>query len=184
MTDFYSIKFNNGDQGFEVQGPNQDWVEGKAEKMHALLDTNPAPRTSGINKIQKASRKLSSSKSTFKKQGTANVSQIAEVWSEDLPAQLTEFVKERQKSFDQNTPQQAAIIAVYFKDTLDIESVTPNNLNMIYRQMGWKTINHEGQLKNAYQRNKYFSLEDGAYTLTYAGIQYGRDGSKVTKSKK
>lgn len=184
MTDSYSIKFSNGDQGFEVQGPDQAWVAGKASEMQALLEATPVRSSNAEEKQKRSTRKSSSLKSTGKKNGDTAVSPLTEKWSDELPAQITAFVTERQTAFDSGATKQAAILAVFLKDNLGIESITAEDMEMIYRQLGWKTINHVGQLNNAYQRNKYFSVKDGSYTLTYAGLQYGRDGAKASGSGK
>lgn len=184
MADLYSIKFSNGDQGFEVQGPDQSWVTNKASELQVLLEATPVKAANTEEKVKKTTRKTSSPKTTTKKSGNGAESLLVEKWSDELPAQISEFVAERQAAFDSGTTKQAAILAVFLKDKLDVDAITTDDLELIYRQLGWKTINHLGQLKNAYQRNKYFSVKDGAYTLTYAGLQYGRDGAKATESGK
>lgn len=190
MTDFYSIKYSNGSQGYEVQGPDKEWVDKKAESLQSLLEVTPpvhqSPPPSNEEKSQppKKTVKSSTAKTTPKKRTSALTGLLAAQWTDELPAKIDAFVTERKSAFDSGTTKQAAILAVYLKDELKIETFVEADFELIYRKLGWNTINHGSQLGNARTRDKYFTSDNGVFTLTYAGIQYGRDGAKKPVEKK
>lgn len=188
MSDLYAIKFSNGGQGFEVQGPEKEWVNNKAEELKNLLETTPVPKLAEEQTVAKRTKKStvksSSSKSSTKKASTVVSSALSEKWTDDLPPQITDFVNERKPGFSLGVTKEAAILAVFLKDNLDVDSLTISDIEMIYRKMGWKTINHENQLRNAKNRDRYFDVDNGVFTLTYGGTQFGRDGAKVAEAKK
>lgn len=189
MTDLYSIKFNNGDQGFEIQGPDKNWVDSKTDSLKELLQTTPIVHfEKGQAEQEKAQPKQkpakTSTKSAPKKKGATLPGLLTTRWTDEIAGKIDAFVAARKSAFDSGTTKQAAILAVFLKDELSIETVVEADFELIYRKLGWNTINHASQLGNARTRDKYFTSDNGVFTLTYAGIQYGRDGAKKPVEKK
>lgn len=188
MADNFTIKFNNGSTSFEVQGPNETWVDTKVNELKELMDKLPAPAPNGNQYApplsgQKTARKTTPRSSSKPTSNTEN--QIAAKWDEEVAQKITAYVDERKGGFDKGLTKQATIIATYLKDELQIELVSAGDLEFIHRKLGWKTINHNAQLNNAYARDKYFAKTDGKFELTHAGLVFGRDTSKtVAKDKK
>lgn len=189
MADTYSIKFNNGTTSFEVQGPNEAWVDSKVSELQDLIeklpaapinvDPNPSPNPGNSKTPRKASAR-SSSKPTS---GADN--QVAGKWDETLAQKITAYVDERKGGFDKGLTKQATVVATFMKDETQIELVGAADLEFIYRKLGWPTINHNAQLNNAMTRDKFFAKSDGKYELTHAGLVFGRDTAKtIVKDKK
>jgi hypothetical protein len=180
--DSFSIKFNNGQTSFEVQGPTEDWVDRKVEELKPLLALAAAPADSGatdssVRQAKPAAPKKQSPRSASKKSAGVN-SELSDKFNETLAQQINSYVDVRRTAFDKTVTKQAAILAVFLKDELGIEAVDYPDLEYIYRKLGWKTVNHEAQLMNARIRDKYFAQSGGKLELTHAGIVFGRDTSK------
>lgn len=190
MTDIYSIKFNHGASSFEIEGPNETWVDAKVNELKALMEVPPT--TSPISNAHKSA--LSTPKKTAKKAnpktGTSpksgdTKSLLEDKWSDDLAAQILAYTAERQGGFDKGTTKQAAILAVFLKDNESMTAINPQDMELIYRKLGWPTISHTNQLGNARKRDRFFEKTSDGYELTHAGTVFGRDTSKtIAKDKK
>jgi hypothetical protein len=189
MADNYTIKFNNGSTSFEVQGPNETWVDAKVTELKDLMEKipvlpvnnipNPAPNPGN----PKAPRKPSARGSSKPTNGADN--QVSGKWDETVAQKITTYVEERQGGFDKGLTKQATVVATYIKDEMQIETVGAADLEFIYRKLGWPTVNHAAQLNNAMTRDKFFAKSEGGYELTHAGLVFGRDTSKaIAKDKK
>ena len=185
----FSISFNNGTVSFEVSGSDQAWVDGKLQKLEELVKQTAGSPESSRTRSEKASKpKQESTKApqANKKKQPKDASTVnpllSEAFNEALVDQINAFVGDRSKSFSKGTTKQAAILAVFLKDTLDIELVSPADLEFIYRKIGWDTINHVAQLNNARTRDKFFVQNQGKLELTHNGLKFGRDTSKDSTS--
>jgi hypothetical protein len=188
MADNYSIKFNNGSTSFEVQGPNDTWVDTKVSELKELMETMPVtqPVSDGPKAPTQAKKtaKKTTNKSTVQKTGNAK-SQLEDKWTDDLASKILAYVAERQGGFDKGVTKQAAILAVYLKDNEGINAINPQDMELIYRKLSWPTIKHLNQLDNARARDKFFEKTAAGYELIHAGTVYGRDTSKtIAKDKK
>ncbi len=172
----YTIKCTNGDQGFEVSAPDKEWVEAKAQAfvqeftvIKPTTKKSVKPRAISISKPT-AARTKPADKSDSLVPAKLNNSVIDE---------LVSYVKARQKAFEKSAPNQAAIIAKFLKDSLEIELIDKEDLAYIYKQVAvWKLVNHQGQLDNAADRNSYFTRSEGKYKLSYAGEKFALDTAK------
>ena len=181
----FSISFNNGTVSFEISGSDQVWVDGKLEKLEELVRQPPTPpkdskvQAKEANQVKQKTSKTT--RTTAKKQSkddsTVN-SLLSSAFNEALVDQLNSFVNDRSKSFSKGATKQAAILAVFLKDALNIELVSPADFEFIYRKIGWNTINHVAQLNNARARDKFFVQNQGKLELTHNGLKFGRDTSK------
>lgn len=177
----YTIKFDNGAASFEVAAPNQEWVDSRFIDLKDLLSsptikTPPTAKPTGVVKQNASSTQRARKKSTAKAVKLNPV--LKDSLNEDLIDRINIFIEERAKSFAKGTTKQAAILAVFMKDSLDIGLVSPADFEFIYRKMGWDTINHVAQLNNARTRDKFFVPNQGKLELTHNGLKFGRDGSK------
>lgn len=187
MSDLYIVKYNSGAASFEIQGNDKVWVDQKYEALKTIVVSNTLTASPAKSIEKKAPAVRSSSKKKVGRSATTTAqedSSLVKVWNETLAEEIVTWVSERQASFDGGTTHQAAILAVFMKDKLKLNEVRSSDLEVIYRKLGWVTINHDAQLKNAYSRNKYFTLKNGIYELTHTGIVFGRDTSKIVKEKK
>lgn len=182
MTDIYSIKFNNGSTSFEVHGPDEAWVSTKVDELKALMETVPTHRLVPDElKAAPANRKTPKktiAKSPAQKNGNVK-SQLEDMWTDDLAANILAYVAERQGGFDKGVTKQAAILAVYLKDNEGINAVNPQDMEFIYRKLSWPTIKHSNQLDNARTRDKFFDKTTAGYELIHAGTVFGRDASRT-----
>lgn len=186
MADTYSIKFNHGASSFEVEGPNETWVDAKVNELKALMEA--LPTTSPISNAHKSApstpKKASPKTGTSPKNGIAK-SSLEDKWSDDLAAQILAYIAERQDGFDKGATKQAAILAVFLKDNESVTAINPQDMELIYRKLGWPTISHANQLDNARKRDRFFEKTGDGYELTHAGTVFGRDTSKaIAKDKK
>lgn len=175
----YAIKRIFGEQAFEVSGPEKEWVETQAEALAAQFTTE----NSGSVKKQKPTKRRPSSisKATGTNPKTASTEESLVVQKLDNSAidLLVNYVAERQTAFDKLVPNQAAIIAKFLKDKLAINHISKEDLAHIYARVGtWKTVNHQNQMDNAADRNKYFIRKDGKFELTYAGEKFAQDTAR------
>lgn len=181
----FSISFSNGTVSFEISGSDQAWVDNKFQKLEELAKQSPTPSESSRTKPEKTSQpkeKIAKAPRTNKKKQPKDDSTVNpllnDAFNEALVDQINSFVKDRSKSFSKGTTKQAAILAVFLKDTLNIELVSSADLEFIYRKIGWNTINHAAQLNNARTRDKFFIQNQGKLELTHNGLKFGRDTSK------
>lgn len=175
----YTIKRMQGDQGFEVSGPEKEWVEAQAEALAAHFTAN----STGTSKKQQTTKRRpsSTSKPTRTSTNIASAGRVIAAQKLDNNAidQLVEYVGERQKAFDKSAPNQAVIIAKFLKDVQNIDEINKDDLAHIYKQVGtWKIVNHGNQLENGTDRNSYFTRNGGAYKLTYAGEKFAHDTAR------
>lgn len=181
----FSISFNNGTVSFEISGSDQAWVDGKLEKLEELVKQSPAlskdPKVQPEKASQLKQKTPKTPRTTTKKQSkddsTVNPL-LSSAFNEALVDQINSFVSDRSKSFSKGTTKQAAILAVFLKDTLNIELISSADFEFIYRKIGWNTINHIAQLNNARIRDKFFVQNQGKLELTHNGLKFGRDTSK------
>ena len=177
----YTIKFDNGSASFEVTAPNQEWVDSKFTDLKDLLSSSTI-KTPSPAKSTGATKQNTSSTPRVHKKSTTKIVELNPVlddsFNEDLIDRINSFIEERAKAFAKGTTKQAAILAVFLKDSLDIELVSPADFEFIYRKMGWDTINHVAQLNNARTRDKFFVQSQGKLELTHNGLKFGRDTSK------
>lgn len=181
----FSISFNNGTVSFEISGSDQAWVDGKLEKLEELVKQSPAlskdPKVQPEKANQLKQKTPKTPRTTTKKQSkddsTVNPL-LSSAFNEALVDQINSFVSDRSKSFSKGTTKQAAILAVFLKDTLNIELISSADFEFIYRKIGWNTINHIAQLNNARIRDKFFVQNQGKLELTHNGLKFGRDTSK------
>lgn len=183
MADIFTVKFTNGATSFEVQGTNQEWVDSKIQELKELADGIPVvtEHAAPVQQSKKSSKRTTSTRKTTTRstsQANDTAGQLESKWDDSLAEKIDAFVAERQKAFGSSAPKQAAILAVFFEDTLDIKGFSASDFQLVYRKLGWKTINHVTQLNNAYTRDKFFSINGGTYELTHTGRVFGRDTSK------
>lgn len=172
----YTIKRNNGDQGFEVSAPDKEWVETKAE---AFSQEFTAVKSTAKKSVK--SRAVSTPKPAAARTKTVDKSDslVPTKLDNSVIDELLAYVKARQKAFEKTAPNQAAIIAKFLKDSLEIELIDKEDLAYIYKQVAvWKLVNHQGQLDNAADRNSYFTRTEGKYKLSYAGEKFALDTAK------
>lgn len=172
----YTIKRTHGDQGFEVSAPDKEWVETKAEAFSQEFTAIKSTTKKSVK-----SRAVSALKPTATRAKTGDKSDSLVPVKLDNSAidELLAYVKARQKAFEKTAPNQAAIIAKFLKDSLEIELIDKEDLAYIYKQVAvWKLVNHQGQLDNAADRNSYFTRSDGKYKLSYAGEKFALDTAK------
>lgn len=177
----YTIKFDNGSSSFEITAPNQEWVNDRFTDLKDLL-TSPATKTRTSTKPAGAVKEGTASTPRVRKKSATKAvelnSTLNDNFNEELVGKINSFIEERSKAFAKGTTKQAAILAVFLKDSLEIELVSPADFEFIYRKMGWDTINHVAQLNNARTRDKFFVQNQGKLELTHNGLKFGRDTSK------
>lgn len=177
----YTIKFDNGTSSFEITAPSQGWVDERFSDLKDLLTplaARKAPSTKSVGAIKQST--LATSR--VRKKSTAKVAELNPVlndsFNDELVGKINSFIEERSRAFGKGTTKQAAILAVFLKDSLGIELVAPADFEFMYRKMGWDTINHAAQLNNARNRDKFFTQSQGKLELTHNGLKFGRDISK------
>lgn len=168
----YTIKRNNGDQGFEVSAPDKEWVEAQAEKFAEEFSV-------GSNKqaVKKSPKPRSTPPKTTATRTNTNGT-VSDVVREKLDnaavGRLVEYVTKRQTAF-KLTANQAAIVAQFLKDDLGVGQIDKDDLAFVYKQAGWDLVNHKSQLDNATIRSKYFVRNNGKFELNYAGTKFAQD---------
>ncbi len=177
----YTIKFNDGSSSFEITAPNQEWVDSKFSDLKDLL-TSPATRVGSSKKSVGTTKQSTATTPSVRKKSTGKVVELNPVlddsFNEELIGKINRFIESRSRAFEKGTAKQAAILAAFLKDSLEIELVAPADFEFIYRKMGWDTINHVAQLNNARARDKFFIQSHGKLELTHNGLKFGRDTSK------
>ncbi len=177
----YTIKFDNGSASFEITAPNQEWVDNRFTDLKDLL-TSPAAKTRISTKSTGTVKESAATTPRIRKKSTVKAAELNSTlndnFNEDLVGKINSYIEERSKAFAKGTTKQAAILAVFLKDSLEIELVSPTDFEFIYRKMGWDTINHIAQLNNARTRDKFFVQSQGKLELTHNGLKFGRDTSK------
>lgn len=190
MSDTYSIKFNHGASSFEIQGPTETWVDAKVDELKELMTTLPEARLTNpvdTSNHETVKTRKTPRKSTPKSSSTQKSAEIKSSldWNDELATKILEYVTPRQGGFDKGATKQAAILAVFLKDDQNINVVLPQDMELIYRKLGWPTISHLNQLNNAIKRDRFFEKTSDGYELTHAGNVFGRDTSKtIVKDKK
>jgi hypothetical protein len=185
----YSVRINRRDGAVEVSG-DKDWVD---EKLRQLAPVYEAPVTDeGANRTTQPRKRTKRSKpkdggpvETKEKQPRRRRSGRPQR-SADLAAKLTSQVKQelqehrdaRSTAFDKKATNQAAIIAGFLRDELEMNEVGEDDLYTIYNIMGWSTPTVRSALMNAAERDKYFGgMTDGKRELTQKGENFARHGS-------
>jgi|GEM_PF-7045244 hypothetical protein len=172
----YTIKRNNADQGFEVSGPDKEWVETQAEAFAQQFTISKSALKKSAESHSTPSSKPTTNQTSV---GDGLESLVRNQLDADIIGQMVRFVEARQKAFDKTAPNQAVIIAKFLKDALNIELIDKEDLAYIYKQVGvWKLVNHQNQLANAADRNNYFTRHEGKYKLSYAGEKFALDTAK------
>lgn len=165
----YTIKRTQGDQGFEVSGPEKEWVEAQAEKLGGRFTT--------VTKLEKdnVTKQTSSPAATNPKATNSSEDPLADRLDDNTIGALIEYVAERQQAFDKLTVNQAVIVAKFLKDNLGIDQIDKDDLAFVYKQAGWDTVQHKAQLDNATGRSKYFVRKNGKFELNYNGGKFAQD---------
>lgn len=185
----FSISFNSGALSFEVSGSDRDWVDSKFQKLEELMGQAAGGAENSQSKLARANVEEQEStkvarvnrKKQTKDRSVVDPS-LKGAFNEALIDQLNAFINDRSKAFSKGATKQAAILAVFLKDTLGMELVGPADLEFIYRKIGWGTINHVSQLNNARVRDRFFTQNQGKLELTHSGLKFGRDASKDSAS--
>jgi hypothetical protein len=187
----YSVKINRRDGVVEIAGADKDWIAAQVDKLAIVYSEQPpdiesGPDTSGEGKAspvqaprqRRRPRKNPASVGPKEKPD----SQLAEKLTTEAHGKLEEFVSARRDHFT-SKQDQAAIIATFLQDVLEIEGISAAELSHVYEVMGWRApVNPRAVINNARERNKYFrGWQDGRAALTVTGLNFGRHDSKQSK---
>lgn len=173
----YTIKRTAHNQGFEVSGPEKEWVEAQAEVLAQQFEVSDSV-------LQPSPGSHSASTHHENKMNTTSQNGMQLKLSTDTIAQLVEYVGERQIAFDKAVTNQAVIIAKFLKDKLSTTQIDQHDLAYIYKQVGmWSVVNHRKQIDNAADKKKYFTRNGGKFELNYAGEKFAQDTAKNEGSK-
>jgi hypothetical protein len=174
----------------EISGPEQSWVDGKVEQLTPLLteptssqgagggQQNPSGRDSSKarqrSKTTNADTKTSQDRPRKRSKPTINEDLRGQLKG-DAAKDLHRYITERQTAWASSKTNQAAIIAGFLQDHLNIDGVDMHDLYTVYSVLGERPGNTRSQLVNARQRTSYFgSAEDGKVPLSIAGENFAK----------
>ena len=94
----------------------------------------------------------------------------------ELRGQLKDYIGARREAWNRSQPAQAAIIAAFLQDELNLPGVDQHDLYTVYTVMGERSPgNLRSQLTNARQRSRFFSgATGGKLMLSHAGENFAR----------
>lgn len=194
MDDSYRVKINGETGEIDISGPDKEWVA--AQFAVALAQSGESSGGGGGRSKRSTPRKTprtadpdpsenGGGKRTRRRASSGRASRDAALeakLTKPVQADLQKYRDERE-TYWKPIGNQAAIIASFLEDNLDIEAVGPDQLYTVYSVMGWPTpSNFKKQLENAHYRNGYFGgFTDGAAALTHKGENFARH--EATKPK-
>jgi hypothetical protein len=189
----YAVRINIQQGSLEVTGPEKGWVDAKIAELRPLLeqagearsapDPTPAPSRRKAAKRKPAGDPATQSPESTaprKPRATSARSGINAELREKLDAptrkKFQEFIATRRAAWDGAHTAQAAIIATFLNDELDMPGVDKDDLYTVYTVMGERSpANIKSQLTNARQRARYFlGAADGKMALSHVGENFGR----------
>ena len=186
--DSYSVNINRRDGIIEITGPDKEWV---AEQFAAALQNEDAAPPAQARSTSTGSRSADGRKraASPKAQTTdtggsrkrasggraARVSELAQKLTKEVKAALQQYRDDREAVWKPHG-NQAAIIATFLLDNLDVDAVGPNELYTVYNIMGWEApSNFNMQIENAQRRNGFFGGSvEGKAPLSHKGENFAR----------
>lgn len=187
MAGVFSVKINKKEGLLEVVGEDKEWVDKKLSEYSGVHENFvPAPEPESfilpnsqkptVTKKPKQSSRGKSSSTPSKPQTNF---ELRDKLTSDVTAKLQKYVEDRNAEFEKSQPAQAAILATFLQDELQWVGVDHHDLYTVYNHMGFPPpISISSQLKNAKQRNQYFSgMEEGKYRLSAKGERYAHHDS-------
>lgn len=183
----YVVRVNASEGIVEVSGPDRDWVSERLSQLEPVY-AGRAPKTADSSHSGSTGKSKSSNKSPAKRKGKSKsggsgrahvVDAIKTSMTKEKRDSLKDFLAKREKAFNKNQQNQAAILATFLQDELDHDWNDHNDLYTLYSVMGIDAPgNPSAQLQNATERDKFFSgMTDGKRQLTHKGENFGRTGS-------
>jgi hypothetical protein len=186
--DTYSVKVNRQEGAVEINGPDKVWVAEQLARLAVVFESAPTPAQQsgggkpaaganggggGEQKPAQARRRASaSSKAT-------RVPELEQKLTKEVRAKLDTYKREREGKWTKLSTQ-AAVIATFLQDELEMETVSPDDMYTVYSAMGWRSPgNPRKQLDNARARDGYFlGWTSGRLALSHTGENFGRHGAK------
>ncbi len=190
----FVVRINRTTGSVEVSGEDKNWVNEKISQLEYVYKERPSvpaampatmqmnPGTSFTGTQPKASPKKITTVKTTRKSGAVKRPEINDELqnklTRDVITDLNKFISERDKAYSSSMPAQAIIIAIFLEDNLGWKGVDKHDLFTVYRQLGAPSGNTDAQLRNAYNRNHYFShIKAGKYMPSSSGDTFARHGS-------
>jgi hypothetical protein len=185
----YSVRVNRRDGIVEIAGPDKDWVADQLERLSAIYAELPpddrkqqdgsADETNQAGTSKKKSPSVAKPRARRSGPKVPKGSELDEKLTKPVRAKLHSYQGERQPGW-RSHPDQAAIIASFLADEVDVHEIGPADLVAVYRAMGWPPPRDPtGTIKNAIGRKGYFSgRRGGKVELTPTGEHFGRHASK------
>jgi hypothetical protein len=192
MGDEYGVKINRREGALEIVGPDKEWVDAKVEQLSSYLsqpvpvasdDDGDAGRTSAGSGTAQGVQQRKSAKDGAKKnverprkRGRPTINEeLRGQLKGDTAKELQQYIADRRAAWDSSKTAQAAIIAGFLHEHLDIEGVDMHDLYTVYSVLGERPGNTRSQLVNARQRTSYFGgMVDGKVPLSIAGDNFAK----------
>lgn len=196
MDDNYSVRIHRREGIVKIAGPDKAWVAEQLERLSMVYTEMPpggleeqngaGDETDQGDTSKKKSRSAPKPRSRRSAPKAPKDSELSEKLTRPVRDELHNYQGERQPGW-RSHPDQAAIIASFLADELDVHEIGPADLVAVYRAMGWPPPRDPvGTIKNAIKRKGYFSgKRGGKVELTPTGEHFGRNASKeVAKAEK
>ncbi len=190
MGDEYGVKINRREGALEIVGPDKEWVDAKVEQLSSFLsqpvlaaDDGNAGRTGTDSgrpqKLQQRKSAKDGAKTNVerpRKRGRPTINEeLRGQLKGDIAKELQQYIAHRQSAWDSSKTAQAAIIAGFLHEQLDIEGVDMHDLYTVYSVLGERPGNTRSQLINARQRTSYFGgMVNGKAPLSIAGENFAK----------
>jgi hypothetical protein len=192
----YSVRINRRDGALEISGPDKDWIAEQIAALRVVYESAPAvlPQTetpdagasnagsdAGPGKPKPKSRRRTTTRSS----SGGSEAALTDKFTRDVAERFQAFCDARHEDHKKAQPDVAALIATFALDDLGEDSISPDDLIVVHRAMGWAPPkNPSGVLGNAIARKGYFSgMKDGKTQLTPTGEHFGRHASKEAAAK-